>query len=449
MMHKEGKDSLTLVATGDSLITRRMSVYGETDMVRIIRNADVSFTNCEITIHDFKGYPETERGPTSMVAESHIAEELRWIGFNIVSRANNHCWDYGPEGLFATSENLQRAGLVHAGAGKNLGEARSPAFLDTAKGRVALISAYAIELGGELTQNGMAGETRPDIQGRPGFNPLRYELYHLVEPELINSLKEVSDKLEFGERYQTPHWLRSLPVDKRPKGFWFLRKRFADAGGEPMGIRTEAYGPDREGNLKWIRDAAGRSDFVIVGFHSHAHSARPEVPDQPGSFLQPFARASIDAGADAFIGHGPHVLHGIEIYKGKPILYSLGNFILQHSALKKVPADIYEEYGLGLDATPFDYARARIRPLERHKGAAWESVIAQCRYEESRLAELNLYPINLDESKLDQDIGTPKLADENRGRKIIERLQKLSDPYGTEIIFDHGVGRIKIGKETV
>jgi hypothetical protein len=43
--------------------------------------------------------------------------------------------------------------------------------------------------------------------------------------------------------------------------------------------------------------------------------------------LRAWARAVIDAGADGVIGHGPHVLRGIEFYRGKPIAYSLGNFL--------------------------------------------------------------------------------------------------------------------------
>ena len=50
----------------------------------------------------------------------------------------------------------------------------------------------------------------------------------------------------------------------------------------------------------------------------------------PADFIPIFARAVIDAGADVFVGHGPHVLRGIEIYKGKPIFYSLSNFIFQN-----------------------------------------------------------------------------------------------------------------------
>ena len=67
----------------------------------------------------------------------------------------------------------------------------------------------------------------------------------------------------------------------------------------------------------------------------------------------------IDAGADVFVGHGPHVLRGIEIYKGKPIFYSLANFIFQNETVLRMPEDSYEEYSLGDGAQPADYLDAR------------------------------------------------------------------------------------------
>lgn len=76
-------------------------------------------------------------------------------------------------------------------------------------------------------------------------------------------------------------------------------------------------------------------DLLVVTFHGGAEGARalhvPEVAEslgqEPRGELRAWARAVIDAGADAVVGHGPHVLRGIEFYRGKPIAYSLGNFL--------------------------------------------------------------------------------------------------------------------------
>jgi len=76
-------------------------------------------------------------------------------------------------------------------------------------------------------------------------------------------------------------------------------------------------------------------DLLVVTFHGGAEGARalhvPQAAESLGSEprgdLRAWTRAVIDAGADAVVGHGPHVLRGIESYQGKPIVYSLGNFL--------------------------------------------------------------------------------------------------------------------------
>jgi hypothetical protein len=76
-------------------------------------------------------------------------------------------------------------------------------------------------------------------------------------------------------------------------------------------------------------------DLLVVTFHGGAEGSKalhvPEAAEslgrEPRGDLRAWARAVIDAGADGVIGHGPHVLRGIEFYRGKPIAYSLGNFL--------------------------------------------------------------------------------------------------------------------------
>lgn len=63
----------------------------------------------------------------------------------------------------------------------------------------------------------------------------------------------------------------------------------------------------------------------------------------------------IDAAAGVVVGHGPHVLRGIEVYKGRPIFYSLANFIFENDLVELQPADSYELSGLDGDSLPSDY----------------------------------------------------------------------------------------------
>jgi poly-gamma-glutamate capsule biosynthesis protein CapA/YwtB (metallophosphatase superfamily) len=83
-----------------------------------------------------------------------------------------------------------------------------------------------------------------------------------------------------------------------------------------------------------VEQAAGQADLVVVQVHMGAEGS-DKTHVKPGNELffgenrgdpMKFSRAVIDAGADAVVGHGPHVLRGMEFYKGKLIAYSLGNF---------------------------------------------------------------------------------------------------------------------------
>src|SRR5262245_38858825 len=184
--------------TGDSIITRRLSVYNEPAFMRIIdlvRGADVAFTNLEMLFHDYEPYAMNESGGTYMRAEPALVKELVWAGFDMVSRANNHAGDYGVLGMNLTSKYVAEAGLVQAGVGQSLAEAREARFLETPKGRVALISVAST-----FTDHSRAGSTRGDMPARPGLNPLRFTTITTVTPERMATLQNIADEINGGPR---------------------------------------------------------------------------------------------------------------------------------------------------------------------------------------------------------------------------------------------------------
>lgn len=91
---------------------------------------------------------------------------------------------------------------------------------------------------------------------------------------------------------------------------------------------------DLEMARQLVTAAAKRADIVVVSFHGGAEGTNAQhVPSRTEIFagesrgnLPLFARTVIDAGADLVLGHGPHVMRGLEIYKDRLIAYSLGNF---------------------------------------------------------------------------------------------------------------------------
>src|SRR5687768_9769191 len=163
---------MSMALTGDAIITQRLRPYREPEflqLIELIRGADVAFTNVEMLFHDYEGHPMASSGGTYMRAEPELAKELTWAGFDIGGLANNHTGDFGVESLYATTRALDAAGLVHAGTGENLQQAREARYTDTAKGRVALISCSST-----FTPHSVAGVQRADMRGRPGLNPLRF-----------------------------------------------------------------------------------------------------------------------------------------------------------------------------------------------------------------------------------------------------------------------------------
>jgi len=426
---KKTQNEFNLVLTGDSMITQKLSAYMEDEflsMIELIRSADIAFTNLEVLIHNYEGYPTPDCQGTHMAADPFVATELRWAGFNLFSRANNHALDYGIEGVRTTSKILDEFNLAHAGVGENLALARAPSYLETKRGIVALISCSST-----FPAFFRAGEQRPDIKGRPGINPLRYNTTYVVDLQFMDEIKRISSKLK----------VRS---SESKESFKFLGNKFT-IGDSPR-IITTPHESDLKGNIESIKEARRQAELVLVSHHAHEGDGDIELPAE---FIVSFARACIDAGADVFIGHGPHVLRGIEIYKGKPILYSLGNFIFQSETVKFRPAEEFEDYGLESSALLTELYYARQRKDKKRSGfylnpIYWVSAIPQVIFRNGMLKEIKLFPITLGFGKPIHKRGRPMLANKVLGQKIINRIKKLSLPFGTEIIHKDGVGLVNI-----
>lgn len=415
----------TMALTGDSIITRRLSVYQEPaflDMVDIVRGADVAFTNLEMLFHDYEPYPMNESGGTYMRGDPALARELVWAGFDMVARANNHTGDYGVEGMRLTTAHVREAGLVQAGAGENLAEAREPKYLETAKARVALLAAAST-----YPDHARASHGRGAVRGRPGLSPLRFTTTYGVTAGSLEALQEVAR--EAG---------RAATV--RNGSLTFLNTRFVAS--DTPGPRTEPRKEDLDEIAAAVRGASRLANYTIVSLHSHESD---RVRPNPAQFLITAARTLIDAGADVIVGHGAHHLRGIEIYKGKPIFYSLGDFIFQNETLLRLPNENFETYSLGPEAQVSDFNDRRYDndrrgfPTDRE---VWESVIAVPSWQNRRLVSLELHPVTLGFGQPAARRGRPMLAEGEVAQKIIADLIDRSKRFGTTIEFRDGIGHV-------
>jgi len=100
--------------------------------------------------------------------------------------------------------------------------------------------------------------------------------------------------------------------------------------------------------LEEIKKAKESCDFVVVYVHWGI-----EKSTEPEEYQRTLAHQYIDAGADAVIGAHPHVLQGVEYYSGKPVFYSLGNFIFSNSSYQTMLVRLLlQEEGISIEAVP-------------------------------------------------------------------------------------------------
>ena len=128
-----------------------------------------------------------------------------------------------------------------------------------------------------------------------------------------------------------------------------------EATSEQPGVNPSAS--ERKRVLAAISSASKKADFVIVSFHWGTEYAR-----QPGADQRSLAHEAVDAGADLVLGHHPHVIQGLEIYEGRLIAYSLGDFVFDHYS-----RETGEAFILRVTITPAGTRSAEIVPVYLHE----------------------------------------------------------------------------------
>jgi poly-gamma-glutamate synthesis protein (capsule biosynthesis protein) len=280
-----------------------------------------------------------------------------------------------------------------------------------------------------------AGAQRHDMPGRPGLNPLHFETVHEVSAPQLASLREIAGELglEAERQAKIKMGFAFPPADPSLFPLGDLKFRALPSGGNRAAVRTTASAKDIAAMTRWIEEARGLSDLVVVSLHAHEQADSKEIPAE---FIPVFARQMIDAGADAVVGHGPHLLRGLELYKGKPIFYSLGNFIGQNELVHRIPADGYERFRADPELKPGQVYQARTRndqggfPADRRY---WESVVPELSWDGRELRGIALVPISLGWKDPRHKRGRPRLASKEDARQILERFAALSRPFGTTV----------------
>jgi poly-gamma-glutamate synthesis protein (capsule biosynthesis protein) len=434
---KDNSEEFHMTLAGDAIIVTpaaaRQQDPGFLGVVKAIHKGDAAVMNFEGTFAGKETYPIYDTGGTWIASDPERLKDLQGMGFNLFSAANNHSVDFGGQGLLDTIQVFNRYGASFAGIGENLGQARAAGYVSTPHGRVALISCAAT-----FSVEAPAGQTRPDMRGRPGESVLRHQTTYLVDSSTLETFRKMKQNPAFGlspDGATTPQAVK-LAVDGGAVSLQL---------GTKAGVVTTSDPRDLAELTHSIRDAREQANYVVV--YIHTHELAPGNVEVPAQFIVDFAHTAIEAGADVFGASGPHMLRGIEIYKGKVILYGLGNIIFENDLVSPQPSDLYQSFGLGPDALTSEVYDVRSDHDKKNWPAEprdWESVIAEVVFRDGTPTQINLTPISLGYGLKRPDRGYPRLADAALGTKILERLRKLSEPYGTKVAIENGMGTITL-----
>ena len=450
-MNTESKHEWKVAIAGECMASRLFGASKEPEFLKIkeiIGSADVCYAHLEMNFGEFTNFACPSRGDklgSYMLADPAIAKDLRWLGIDVMSACNNHSNDFGAPVILETIKSCRDAGIVCAGTGIDLEEAREPGYWEGKAGRIGLIATAS----GNPSSD-WANLSKGSMTTRPGVNPQRLKMRYLVPEADAENLRKIGLILNIlQENKETGDFNFYMPSIQSSRSSCVFSQS------NDYGIDSVCHTNDLEGNIRSIQEARIMSDFVMVAQHFNvSEGGRKETPPV---FVREFAHAAIDAGADMYLGHGWHKVLGLEIYKGKPIFYGLGNFFAQTQYIRRVPFDSYEANGH--DISRLSSLRPSDEPL--HPGGVtstihpywWTSSLIKAEYKsDGQIKAINFYPVEMgvDVSETSPCItrrtgrfidGRPFMASGKNAKSILEWLQKVSVPFGTEIKIDGDIGR--------
>jgi poly-gamma-glutamate synthesis protein (capsule biosynthesis protein) len=363
---------MTITLTGQSMIRSdlRRTAPSSVPIMRGLLTGDVIFTNLEAAVAETGQTIEEGRG---FLTPPDALDALTACGFNLLALSDNHAFDLRVPGIQNTIRAADVRKIAHAGTGNTVTEAAAPAYLSTAKGTIALVA----------SASGLIAPGAGATGDRPGVNELRV---------YAGATQNEATEDPPGVAENTPH-----PEDARRI-------------------------------LQSIQSARQHADVVLVYQHNHVFGTHAfstifteGLPERlaPNRWLTKWAHEEVDAGADIIVMHGAPLLHGVEIYRGRPIFYDLGNFV----------------YNLPATLTYID------EPM------SWESAVASVEFQDRRLQSIALRPIVLNaigagqpdvhnpyaDNEFLRTRGLPSPARGARAGYILQRLADASKPFGTTV----------------
>lgn len=418
---------------GDTAIQKKMpdTYDGFEELKNFIMKGDARFYNIETTVNE-DCFANQFSGGTWLRTSPEIFKSSLNFGFNLTTFANNHCMDFSYDGLLQTLGNLKKEGIINSGIGKNLNEAAAPAYLELPQGRVALISCCT-----DFAPGAMAGEQSKRMKGRPGINGLNVSKTLIVKKENFDVLNKVAADTKLNAENEADRksgYLGPLPAGVGEFGNMKFKL------GEKDGIEYSIEKEDIKRILSMVEEAKFQADYVLLSFHTHFMETEDNVVVP--KFVKDFAHLCVDSGVDCFIGHGPHELRPIEIYNGKPIFYSLGDFVLHLENIEYAPEDYYKKYNLSSDANLYELFKTRTKNFTiglQRKKVMMEAIVPLIEFEGKKLKSIEFATIELGFGKSHSQIGWPRITGD---KSIFDRFEAMCKPYGVNMKFENGLGKV-------
>lgn len=315
-------EELTIAAVGDIMLGHRAEpflkqhgpAYPFVSVRPVLDRADVIVGNLECPI-SVRGRAVANKTFTLRVGPIGV-EALKASGIRVVSLANNHTMDFGPLALQDTLKALSENNILYTGAGMDLDDARSAAYLKI-KGKTVAFLSYSL----------------------------------------------------------------TFPLE-----FFASSKRPGTAPGYADFVKAD------------IEKARPLADLVVVSFHWGA-----EVMKTAKDYQVELGRKAVDWGADLVLGHHPHVLQELEVYKGRLIAYSLGNFV----------------FGSESNRTNF-------------------SIILLCTFKGKDLVRVEAVPLDVNNYRVAYQ---PKVLSGKAAAAVLQDLNDVSERFDTKLVVigDRGV----------
>ncbi len=330
---------LIMLLVGDVLVSREDPSSAFRYVRNLLQEADIVFGNLEGSVAD-GGTPLAKASDADWKkADARQISALESAGFSAVNVANNHMMDFGQDAMLETLRHLDRIGVLHTGGGHNYAAAHTPAIVERKGCRVALLGYTSV-----FTQSWAAGAQSAGLAVMPAKTA-----------------------------YEPP-------------------SRFLEVPGTPPTIHTWML-PEAKSQLRAdIAAAREKSDIVICTFHWGVSQGVQKIAD----YQIELGHHAIDAGADLVFGHHPHRIHGIEVYQGRAIFYSLGNFTFA-------------------DHNP-------------KKGHELETLVIRCRLHGGTIKSVEFLPVRCDEQL------NPHLLDLDEGSAVVNLVKQRSAQFDTQFV---------------